>query len=233
MPGTFGRGMSRDAGLGPGARRPLVTNRKSRRAEDSARRNKRKSSTGHKAIQVTCQTLQASNRRRGSVVPRPFPPERNTRGPRIRKRILTPSSKIEVGNDDRKRRRAAPTPFGEPKKREPSSMPLKLTPLARGTGPGRERRRRRSGNPERPYLVRVAGIWEAFFCQFARICWDGNERIGKTARSPTGERKVLRQDVPLLWQARWFWKEQFLEKNVRPCDRATCQWMRRTRQVSS
>jgi hypothetical protein len=149
----------------------------------------------------------------------PFPPERNVRGPSIRKRIL---HKLESRSETTTRRtnsfwRAEETraflnaqPY--PASGECASGECRVCHcLSARTGWG-------SGILSVLYLGRMTGLWKAFFCRFARICWGGYEQTGKTAKSLTGERDVQRQDVPLLWQARWFWKEQFSKKCSRPLE---------------
>jgi hypothetical protein len=87
--------------LGGGRQRRQVTphcqnSPASWQAEDSARRNKRKSSTGPKAIVVTCQTYSG---KQPKTRPHAFPPGKERAGSKHPKENPT-QARIEVGNDD-------------------------------------------------------------------------------------------------------------------------------------
>src|SRR5688572_17870402 len=89
-----------------------------RTAEQNEKSSTGHKTMGHKAIQATCRSfsgMQPKTRFGGPTLS----PRKGTYGVQeSEKRILL---KLERG---RKRRRAEPTPFGEPKKREPSGPTL-------------------------------------------------------------------------------------------------------------
>ena len=91
----------------------------------------------------------------------PFPPERSMRGPRIRKRILP---KLESRSETTTRRTNS---FWRAEENASlPHLPLRLS-CHKGEQDGGEDRRILSVF----YLECMTGSWEAFSCQFARICW--------------------------------------------------------------